>query len=300
MRRLPPQPSLEYLKKEAKELLRRLRGGEADDHKIQRWLPPVEAESDRATWWTLGVVQQALALSYGFSSWAALKTYIEAATGRAALDDLPPEVITQWQELVDTLARLLDMPAALLCRVAGDEVEALVSADAKDGPVAAAERARLAQQYCERVVRERGLQPSDASGSESAGDAEPGAYLGYPVLYPWGDAFATLCLLDRQPPYTADEQGLLAQLVRLVETHLALLHQASLLSWRNAQLESLFAEHHQVSALLRICSHCRKVANGEGWVPFEQFMGDTGTAVTHGICPSCFDAHYSESDEQEG
>lgn len=299
MRRLPPQPSLEHLKKEAKELLRRLRRGEADDDRIQRWLPPMNIDGDPGGRWTLGVVQQALAMSYGFTSWATLKGYIEAAGGRAS-GDFPPEVITQWQQLVDTVAGLLDVPAALLRRLDGDEIETLVAADVKDAPISVGERARLAGQYCERVVREGGgLQQIAQAGADAPPGSEFASYLGYPVRYPWGEVFGTLCVLDHRPrTFSANEEGLLVQLVSLVEAQLALMHQANLLSWRNDQLEGLLVERRRIRSLVRMCSHCRKVADAEAWVPIEEFMGKAGLAFTHGICPSCFEAHYEGGEEE--
>src|ERR1700723_2321060 len=53
-RQLPEKPSLEYLKKQAKELLRSMRQGKLAD------------------------AQHALANEYGFASWAKLKSHVEA------------------------------------------------------------------------------------------------------------------------------------------------------------------------------------------------------------------------------
>src|SRR5215831_18208039 len=55
-RQLPEKPSLEYLKKQAKELLRSLRQGKLAD------------------------AQHALANEYGFATWAELKAHVEART----------------------------------------------------------------------------------------------------------------------------------------------------------------------------------------------------------------------------
>src|ERR1035441_998319 len=53
-RHLPEKPNLEYLKKEAKELLRTMRQGKLAD------------------------AQHALAAEYGFATWAKLKSHVEA------------------------------------------------------------------------------------------------------------------------------------------------------------------------------------------------------------------------------
>src|SRR5689334_5610476 len=64
-RLLPGRPSLEQLQRQAKELLRDMRGGESTS-------PP-----------TLADAQFALAREYGFESWARLKRYVESVTDPA-------------------------------------------------------------------------------------------------------------------------------------------------------------------------------------------------------------------------
>jgi ankyrin repeat protein len=72
MRRLPPRPSLEQQKKQAKDLLAAFRAGEADAHARIRALLP-----DRAAV-TLADAQYTLAREYGFTNWAALAAHIRA------------------------------------------------------------------------------------------------------------------------------------------------------------------------------------------------------------------------------
>ena len=81
-RSLPPHPSLEQQKTQAKELLKSLRAGDAGAReRVLRHLP----DKRRIT---LADAQFVTAREYGFESWARLKAHIElAAAGRArALD----------------------------------------------------------------------------------------------------------------------------------------------------------------------------------------------------------------------
>jgi ankyrin repeat protein len=81
-RSLPPRPSLEQQRKQAKELLRALRGGDAAAREqFRRHLP------DRARP-TLADAQFVLAREHGFRSWAALKAH----AGQAA-EAIPPSVL---------------------------------------------------------------------------------------------------------------------------------------------------------------------------------------------------------------
>jgi hypothetical protein len=88
-RTLPPNPSLEQQKKQAKELLRALRAGAADARaRFRRELP------DKARF-TLADAQLVIAREYGFASWALLKTHIEHGE-RAGLT---PDVHAEFQRV---------------------------------------------------------------------------------------------------------------------------------------------------------------------------------------------------------
>ncbi|MFL5386224.1 MAG: ankyrin repeat domain-containing protein [Longimicrobiaceae bacterium] len=72
-RSLPPRPSLEQQRKQAKELLRAFRGGDASAReRIRRHLPDKQRP-------TLADAQFVLAREHGFRSWAALKAHVEQA-----------------------------------------------------------------------------------------------------------------------------------------------------------------------------------------------------------------------------
>jgi hypothetical protein len=69
--KLTPQSNLESLRKEAKRRLKALRAGDPQEHDRLGQIHPGHKAA------TLRVVQHALALEYGFSSWAALKRELE-------------------------------------------------------------------------------------------------------------------------------------------------------------------------------------------------------------------------------
>ena len=62
---LPPNPNLDQLRRQAKELFRAAKSGDPD---ATRRLQDVSERSS-----TLAVAQRAIALEYGFPSWARLK-----------------------------------------------------------------------------------------------------------------------------------------------------------------------------------------------------------------------------------
>ena len=74
--RLPSRPSLEQLRKQAKELLRAYRGGDSSAVAQLRAAKPGLSSPDGQHPATLGDAQFALAKEYGFESWPKLKRHI--------------------------------------------------------------------------------------------------------------------------------------------------------------------------------------------------------------------------------
>jgi ankyrin repeat protein len=74
-RRLPQQPSLEQLKKQAKELLEQFRAGElAAVAEVRQF------ERNHPSHFALNDAQRVLARAYGFESWPKLKAFVDGAT----------------------------------------------------------------------------------------------------------------------------------------------------------------------------------------------------------------------------
>jgi ankyrin repeat protein len=89
-RNLPPDPSLEQQKKQAKELLHALRAGDVDARaRFRRHLP----DKPRLT---LADAQLVLAREYGFESWARLKAHIEEHAGAGAV---APDVEAEFRRV---------------------------------------------------------------------------------------------------------------------------------------------------------------------------------------------------------
>ena len=62
------------------------------------------------------------------------------------------------------------------------------------------------------------------------------------------------------------------------------------------ELKEALARVKTLSALLPICSHCKKIRNDEGyWEQLEYYIYQhSGTQFSHGICPECMEKYYSE------
>src|SRR5687768_9692198 len=75
LRPLPPRPSLEYARKEAKALLRRLRAGDSDVLDRARAVHP-QIDSKDPTSSQLADAQLVIAREHGFASWPRLVRYM--------------------------------------------------------------------------------------------------------------------------------------------------------------------------------------------------------------------------------
>jgi len=143
---------------------------------------------------------------------------------------IPSEVLEGWQSLVNTVAEIISVPAALIMKVDSPYIEVFCSSESKGNPYKAGDREHLDGLYCEKVIKTRDklLIPNASKDSEWAKnpDIESGmlSYLGFPILWPDGEVFGTICVLDsKENEYEERYEKLMAHFKGLVETHLVLL-----------------------------------------------------------------------------
>ncbi|HTJ23842.1 MAG TPA: hypothetical protein VL383_15670, partial [Gemmatimonadaceae bacterium] len=94
--RLPARASLEQLRKQAKDLLRAIRDGDAEAARRLAALRAHPPEADFASSVTLADAQCVLAREYGFESWAKLAQHVAASR---------PEGIARYERFADEIAR---------------------------------------------------------------------------------------------------------------------------------------------------------------------------------------------------
>ena len=66
-------------------------------------------------------------------------------------------------------------------------------------------------------------------------------------------------------------------------------------------LETVLERLVDISGMLPICSHCKKIRDAKGqWHQIESYMTHNFKIMfSHGICPECKDKHYPESNEYD-
>lgn len=107
-RRLPPQPSLEQLRKQAKELLERYRAGDlaavAEVHQFERTPSPAA--------FALSDAQRVLARAYGYDSWPKLKAFVDGANIARLVEAVKAGDVAQVRTLLHARPELVGMDVA--------------------------------------------------------------------------------------------------------------------------------------------------------------------------------------------
>lgn len=164
---------------------------------------------------------------------------------------IPDELIQKWQGIVNTMAELIDVPAALIMKVAPPYIDVFRSSESNNNPFKAMARYGLAGVYCEKVINTKSkLLVTNALKDEewdSNPDLEYGmiSYLGFPLVWPDGEVFGTICVSDtKENHYGEKYERLILQCKELVEAHLGLLH-------LNHQLKRVITECQRTEEVLR-------------------------------------------------
>ena len=173
---------------------------------------------------------------------------------------IPAEIIEKWQGVVDLVADIVQVPASLIMKLEPPEVAVLVASESNENPYERGEKAALdTGLYCETVMatRQRLLVPNAVADEiwKCNPDIKLGmiSYLGFPIAWPSGDIFGTICVLDtKENPYSELYQRLLLQFREVVEADLRLLcdFDAQLAEETRARLEESERAHRAVLGTL--------------------------------------------------
>jgi DNA-binding CsgD family transcriptional regulator len=163
---------------------------------------------------------------------------------------IPTTILLRWQRLVDIMGNITDTPAALITRLLPDAIEMLVRNQHSQNPYKANELSpRRCGLYCDSVVETKlPLLVSDAAQDllwQDNPDMEHALsfYLGYPLRWPDGEVFGTLCVLDKQDNFRAKKyRDLIEEFQSLVNSDLAFIYQQHLHRQNYLQLEQTLTQ----------------------------------------------------------
>lgn len=230
--------------------------------------------------------------------------------------EIPENTRENWIKILDLIAKIMNVPVALIMRVHERDIEVFVKSSNEENIYEEGETARLdTGLYCETVMdtQKELLVPNalkDPKWSKNP-DIKLGmiSYLGLPLLWPTGQIFGTICVLDKvENPYSDLYRKLLKKLRDSVQINLENIYNQELLRREIAErkrteeernklideLKKALSEVKRLSGLLPICSSCKKIRDDEGyWRQIEQYIGERSEAeFTHGFCPDCAEKLY--------
>jgi PAS domain S-box-containing protein len=141
---------------------------------------------------------------------------------------VPSEIVGKWQQIVDLLAEIMHVPSALVMKVEPPNITVFVSSESKGNPYEQDEVSSLnTGLYCETVMKTRQpLLVPDALLEEewkSNPDIKLGmiSYLGFPIAWPDGHIFGTICVLDnKRNEYSEPYRKLLLQFREVLQADL--------------------------------------------------------------------------------
>src|ERR1700704_4963055 len=188
---------------------------------------------------------------------------------------VPSEVLQKWQELVDLLAEVLHVPSALIMKVEPPNIRVFARSESEGNPYERDEVASLnTGLYCETVMRTRDLLLVPNALVDQEWKANPDiklgmiSYMGFPVAWPNGDIFGTICVLDsKRNEFNELYRKLLLQCREVLQADLKSLQARNELELkvleRTAELRRSEAYLTEAQRLSRTGSFGWKVSSGE-------------------------------------
>lgn len=167
-------------------------------------------------------------------------------------------VIKRWQNSIDHLARLCDVPAVLIMRLHEEEIEVFLASQTDGNPYPGSAKDELLQGfYCETVIGTNSSLAVENALEIPEWKENPDiklnmiSYLGYPLKWPGGEFYGTICILDIVPrKFDSISEDLLQSLQQSIETDLALLLSQNELAEREARLKILIEEKDRFFSIL--------------------------------------------------
>jgi transcriptional regulator with GAF, ATPase, and Fis domain len=223
--------------------------------------------------------------------------------------EIPNATLENWQDIIDILADVNNIPSALVMRISGTDLEVLLSSQSKDNPYHPGDKEHHLNSglYCETVInsKQKLLVPNALEDENWKNNPDVKlnmiSYLGFPILLPNGHPFGTLCLLDnKENSYSATIEQLMLKFKELIEGHIELLHVNQQLGDENKRLIDYFSEVKALRGIIPLCSFCKKIRDDEGyWEQVDVYINKHSEAnISHSLCPDCVKEHYPGVYEQ--
>jgi len=145
--------------------------------------------------------------------------------------EVTPIIQEKWQKIVDLMVRIIKVPSGLIMKLDQDTISVFISSHSPGNPYHKGDSEHLESGlYCETVTAKRvGLLVPDARTDplwQENPDIKLGmfSYLGYPIQWPDGELFGTICVLDNKSnSYNSDLNLLIQHFRDIINDDLSLL-----------------------------------------------------------------------------
>lgn len=213
-----------------------------------------------------------------------------------ARPSIPSSILETWQEVVNSAASLLSVPSVMINKLDPPDLEVFKSNSDQANPLPTGTRMPMMGLYCEAAARQKKMLVIEDARKDPVWAESPTAragiyaYLSFPLCWPDGDAFGTLCAVDiKENKWGEMHVQLLQSFKNAVETHLSLIVAMDELEKKNLQLEQSLSEVKTLRGILPICSSCKKIRDDKGyWNQVEHYFKEhTDVQFSHGLCPDC-------------
>lgn len=195
---------------------------------------------------------------------------------------IPDDLLKKWQRIVDLMGCVTQTPAALITRVTDEHVEMFICHSHINNPFSSNEKSpRNCGLYCDHVINNNTALSVNDAHADPVWDNNPDLkhnlsfYLGYPLFWPDGEPFGTICVLDQTTNTQAlSHRQLIEEFQSLVNADLAVLlelqqqqqQQLALeasIQQKNLQLRSSLEDLAEVNTALRVVLKQREEAHQE-------------------------------------
>ena len=219
--------------------------------------------------------------------------------------EVPNDTSDKWQNIVDIMAKLIQIPAALIMRLVEPDIEVFVSSKSEGNPYHPGDQEHIwgSGLYCETVIKtnQKLLIPNALEDEDWKNNPDIKlnmiSYLGFPVLLPDGKPFGTICVLDsKENAYSETYEHLIINFREIIQSHLELIYTNAVLGDKNRRLSDYFAEIKILRGIVPICSFCKKIRDVEGkWSEMESYISKYSEAeFSHSFCPDCGKIYYDD------
>lgn len=215
------------------------------------------------------------------------------------------DTLNKWQKIVDIMAELIDVPAALIMRLIESDIEVFVSSRSDGNPYHPGDHEHFLESglYCETVINtnDKLLIPNALTDEKWKNNPDIKlnmiSYLGFPILLPDGKPFGTICVLDnKENAYSETYENLIKNFREIIQSQLELIYMNTILGEKNKSLSDYLAEIKILRGIVPICSFCKKIRDVEGnWSEVEAYVSEhSEVQFSHSFCPECRKIHYND------